>query len=92
MPDVKRTSLLLNRDKLREAQRSLGTAGVTDTIHAALDAVSLKEERSQALRELFNGDYLDPEWADDYLERQRRHNEEMEVVLADIRAKRDAAR
>lgn len=91
MPDVKRTSLLLNRDKLREAQRSLGTTGVTDTIHAALDEVSRKEERAQALQELFTGDYLDHEWADEYLERERRHNEELEPILADIRARRASA-
>ena len=91
MADVKRTSLLLDRDKLREAQRSLGTTGVTDTIHAALDQASRRRERAQALQELFAGDYLDHAWADEYLEHEERHNAELAPILAEIRARRAAA-
>lgn len=36
MADVKRTSMNLDRELIREAQRILGTATATDTVHASL--------------------------------------------------------
>jgi hypothetical protein len=44
MADVKRTSLFLDRDKVRTAQRILQTKNTTDTIHAALDAIAERRE------------------------------------------------
>lgn len=51
MSDVKRTSLFLDRDRVRAAQRVLGTQTTTDTIHAALDEISGRAARAK-LRDL----------------------------------------
>jgi Arc/MetJ family transcription regulator len=36
MANVKRTSMFLDRDLVREAAGALGTKGVTETVHAAM--------------------------------------------------------
>ena len=48
---VKRTSLNLELDLVREARAVLGTTGTTDTIHRALEDV-VRRERLKALAEL----------------------------------------
>jgi hypothetical protein len=47
---VKRTSLNLELDLVREARAVLGTTGTTDTIHRALEDV-VRRERLKALAE-----------------------------------------
>ena len=39
MPDVKRTSMNLDRELVREAAEVLGTVGTTETVHEALREV-----------------------------------------------------
>lgn len=46
MADVKRTSMNLDREKVRAAADVLGTTGTTETIHAALaEVVAIRSRR-----------------------------------------------
>jgi hypothetical protein len=50
MADVNRTSMNLDRDKVRAAADVLGTAGTTETVHAALDEVVAVRSRQKIFR------------------------------------------
>jgi hypothetical protein len=59
MADVKRTSLFLDRDKVRAAKRVLGTATTTETVDAALAEIARRHEASQLVRRLVSGEFGD---------------------------------
>jgi Arc/MetJ family transcription regulator len=69
--NVTRTSMFLDRDLVREAARVLGTDGVTDTVHEALNEVV----RMQLRRELLAGDPTFGVTLEELLERRRREGE-----------------
>lgn len=48
MPDMKRTSVILDRDLVREAAEVLGTTKTTETLHSAMRAV-VRQERLRRL-------------------------------------------
>ena len=49
MPDVKRTSMNIDRDLVREAAEVLGTVGTTETVHEALREVGRIRLRAQLM-------------------------------------------
>jgi Arc/MetJ family transcription regulator len=49
MPDVKRTSMNIDRDLVREAAEVLGTVGTTETVHEALREVVRIRLRAQLM-------------------------------------------
>jgi len=60
---VRRTSLNLDFELVDEARDALGTKGTTETVHAALREIVLRERRRRLLEEDFS------EFDDDELER-----------------------
>ena len=52
MANVKRTSMFLDRDLVREAEEALGTKGPTETVHAAMRVAVEKDKRDAAQRRL----------------------------------------
>lgn len=60
---VRRTSLNLDFELVGEAREALGTKGTTETIHAALTEIVLRERRRRLLEEDFS------EFDNDELER-----------------------
>lgn len=65
MPSGKRkTSFVVDFDKVAAAREVLGTQGLTDTIDAALDEIIKLQQRQELVDMLFKGDVLqldDPE-------------------------------
>ena len=71
--DVKRrTTIEIDQDLLDRAKEVLGTTGLRDTVHAALDKVVRAELRERLLRRLEDPDGFD--W-DALLEARQRWNE-----------------
>jgi len=70
MADVKRTSMNLDRDLVREAADALGTEGATATVHAALQKVLDVRARADLFDSVRYGDLEPPSPAE--LERMRR--------------------
>jgi Arc/MetJ family transcription regulator len=70
MANMKRTSIILNRDLVHEAERALGTKGPTETVHAAMRAVVKTDRRVAAQKRLFElakrGELVDPEYAENF--------------------------
>ena len=70
MANVKRTSMFLDRDLVREAERVLGTKGPTETVHAAMRVAVDQDRRRAAQRRLveriISGDLVDPEYAENF--------------------------
>jgi Arc/MetJ family transcription regulator len=48
MANMKRTSIILDRDLVHEAEEALGTKGPTETVHAAMRVAVEKEKRDAA--------------------------------------------
>jgi Arc/MetJ family transcription regulator len=70
MANVKRTSMFLDRDLVREAEEALGTKGPTETVHAAMRVATSQKQRLMAQRRLIDrikrGDLVDPEYAENF--------------------------
>jgi Arc/MetJ family transcription regulator len=63
MTDIKRTSLNLDFDLVRQAEEILGTRGTTDTVRQALREVVRRERIRRLLAVRF--DHLPETWLDD---------------------------
>ena len=63
MSDIKRTSLNLDFDLIRQAEEILGTRGTTDTVRQALREVVRRERIRRLLAVRF--DHLPDTWLDD---------------------------
>jgi Arc/MetJ family transcription regulator len=78
MANMKRTSIILDRDLVHEAERVLGTQGPTATVHAAMRVAVDQDRRRAAQRRLVEriiaGDLVDPEYAENFW--RYRHPEE----------------
>ena len=68
----RRTTIEIDQDLLDRAKEILGTTGLRDTVHAALDKVVRAELRERLLRRLEDPDGFD--W-DALLEARQRWNE-----------------
>ena len=79
MANMKRTSIILDRDLVHEAEEALGTQGPTETVHAAMRVAVSQKRRLIAQRRLIDhikrGDLVDPEYAENFW-RYRHPNEE----------------
>jgi Arc/MetJ family transcription regulator len=56
MPNVKRTSMFLDRELVTRAASALGTKGVTETIHAAMRHVVAVEAGTKLADGIASGD------------------------------------
>jgi Arc/MetJ family transcription regulator len=52
MANMKRTSIILNRDLVHDAEKALGTKGPTETVHAAMRAAVERDARRAAQERL----------------------------------------
>ncbi len=52
MANMKRTSIILDRDLVHEAEEALGTKGPTETVHAAMRAAVEQDRRRAAQKRL----------------------------------------
>jgi Arc/MetJ family transcription regulator len=67
---MKRTSIILDRDLVHEAEEALGTQGPTETVHAAMRVALTQKKRLMAQRRLLElakrGELVDPEYAENF--------------------------
>jgi len=54
MANVKRTSMFLDRDLVKQAEAALGTKGPTETVHAAMRSAVQEEKHLAAQRRLMD--------------------------------------
>jgi Arc/MetJ family transcription regulator len=70
MANMKRTSIILDRDLVHEAEEALGTKGPTQTVHAAMRVALTQKKRLIAQRHLLElakrGELVDPEYAENF--------------------------
>jgi hypothetical protein len=66
-----RTTVEIDLDELRAAERNLGTQGYKQTLNAALEDVNRRAALDRAVRYLEDGRESVPSW--DSLRRSRRH-------------------
>jgi outer membrane lipopolysaccharide assembly protein LptE/RlpB len=56
MANVKRTSILLERDLVDSAAEALGTTTITETIHESMRQIVARETRRRVLAKIVSGD------------------------------------
>ena len=70
MANMKRTSIILDRDLVHEAEEALGTKGPTATVHAAMRVALTQKKRLTAQRRILEmikrGELVDPEYAENF--------------------------
>jgi Arc/MetJ family transcription regulator len=68
--NMKRTSIILDRDLVHEAEEALGTHGPTETVHAAMRVALTQKKRLMAQRRLLElakrGELVDLEYAENF--------------------------
>jgi Arc/MetJ family transcription regulator len=68
--NMKRTSIILDRDLVHDAEEALGTKGPTATVHAAMRMAVGQGKRRMAQRRILElierGELVDPEYAENF--------------------------